>query len=228
MLLRRIIDHLKHQNWTAVALDFILVVFGVYLGLLLNETRERVALEQAARSSMITLYQDVSSDLDRLNLVADAQEIRIAALQRVTSALGTSIFSEAEIAKDIRLAADNNRTFLLRDSIYDAMKTSGELHVLPTELSQLISDTYAADLAYLSTATLQIWTSNNNIWTECINQYWNWDDEKLISQAPEDIARLRNCFATQRDTAGYYVHLVKVAHRRNAEDLKAALEAELK
>ena len=33
MLLRRIMDHVKEQNWTAVGLDFVIVVFGVFIGI---------------------------------------------------------------------------------------------------------------------------------------------------------------------------------------------------
>ncbi len=33
MLLRRVIDHVKAQNWTAVALDFVIVVVGVFIGI---------------------------------------------------------------------------------------------------------------------------------------------------------------------------------------------------
>lgn len=33
MLLRRISEHIKSQNWTAVALDFVIVVVGVFIGI---------------------------------------------------------------------------------------------------------------------------------------------------------------------------------------------------
>ena len=33
MLLRRITEHVKAQNWTAVALDFFIVVIGVFIGI---------------------------------------------------------------------------------------------------------------------------------------------------------------------------------------------------
>jgi len=33
MILRRVIDHVKAQNWTAVALDFVIVVMGVFIGI---------------------------------------------------------------------------------------------------------------------------------------------------------------------------------------------------
>lgn len=33
MLLRRIIEHVKAQNWTAIAIDFVIVVVGVFIGI---------------------------------------------------------------------------------------------------------------------------------------------------------------------------------------------------
>jgi len=33
MLLRRVIEHVKAQNWTAVGLDFVIVVVGVFIGI---------------------------------------------------------------------------------------------------------------------------------------------------------------------------------------------------
>ena len=36
MILRRVIEHVKAQNWTAVALDFLIVVIGVFIGIQLG------------------------------------------------------------------------------------------------------------------------------------------------------------------------------------------------
>jgi len=50
MLLRRVVDHLRTQNWTAVGLDFIIVVLGVFIGIQfsnLNEALSNRALETA-------------------------------------------------------------------------------------------------------------------------------------------------------------------------------------
>lgn len=48
MLLRRITEHVKDQNWTAVALDFVIVVVGVFIGIQVsnwNGARNDRALE---------------------------------------------------------------------------------------------------------------------------------------------------------------------------------------
>ena len=49
MLLRRVIEHVKAQNWTAVGLDFVIVVVGVFIGIQVanwNEERTFVAKEK--------------------------------------------------------------------------------------------------------------------------------------------------------------------------------------
>ena len=33
MILRRVIEHVKKQHWTAVFLDFVIVVLGVFIGI---------------------------------------------------------------------------------------------------------------------------------------------------------------------------------------------------
>jgi hypothetical protein len=33
MILRRLVDHFRHQEWTAIALAFLIVVFGVFFGI---------------------------------------------------------------------------------------------------------------------------------------------------------------------------------------------------
>jgi len=40
MLLRRITEHVKAQNWTAVALDFVIVVVGVFIGIQVSNWNE--------------------------------------------------------------------------------------------------------------------------------------------------------------------------------------------
>lgn len=48
MILRRVISHFRKQEWTAIALDFLIVVFGVFAGLQVNDwntERQNLKLE---------------------------------------------------------------------------------------------------------------------------------------------------------------------------------------
>ena len=50
MILSRVIKHVKEQHWTAVFLDFVIVVVGVFIGLQVNNWNQariqRVALDR--------------------------------------------------------------------------------------------------------------------------------------------------------------------------------------
>ena len=86
MLLRRVIAHLRNQEWTAIAIDFVIVVVGVFVGLQVNnwnEARSERAREAfaiaALRSDFRALDFSVSHAvcwhrraLDGLQVIAEA------------------------------------------------------------------------------------------------------------------------------------------------------------
>ncbi len=96
MILRRIIDHVKTQNWTAVALDFVIVVVGVFMGIQLGDwnaqrherlsemqyldrfaddielTLAHIREEQAFTVSSLRVIENFTTQLDR-NSITDEQ-----------------------------------------------------------------------------------------------------------------------------------------------------------
>lgn len=42
MILRSITQHVKDQNWFAIALDFFIVVFGVFIGIQVSNWNETI------------------------------------------------------------------------------------------------------------------------------------------------------------------------------------------
>ena len=50
MMLRRLTQHIREQNWFAVVLDFLIVVLGVFLGF--QATLWQGALAERAREGM--------------------------------------------------------------------------------------------------------------------------------------------------------------------------------
>jgi hypothetical protein len=58
MLLRRVIDHVKSENWFAVGIDFAIVVVGVFVGIQVsNWNGERIERQQE-RELLTRLYED--------------------------------------------------------------------------------------------------------------------------------------------------------------------------
>jgi hypothetical protein len=59
MILRRVIGHFRKQEWTAIFLDFVIVVLGVFLGMEVSDWNAA----RAARANEFAFLQAVSDDL---------------------------------------------------------------------------------------------------------------------------------------------------------------------
>ena len=57
MILRRVIEHVKAQNWTAVALDFVIVVVGVFIGIQVSNWNDARA-DRAGERQLLKRLQD--------------------------------------------------------------------------------------------------------------------------------------------------------------------------
>ena len=91
MLLRRIVEHVKVQNWTAVILDFFIVVVGVFIGIqVANWNDSRQAREERATS------------LDRLHSEA---ELSVAYVRAVVEQYHRTVEARASV---LRNAAEGN------------------------------------------------------------------------------------------------------------------------
>ncbi|MEQ8935430.1 MAG: hypothetical protein RIE56_06535 [Amphiplicatus sp.] len=61
MILRRVIAHFRKQEWTAIALDFLIVVVGVFVGLQVsnwNETRSTARAREQIIQALVTDLRD--------------------------------------------------------------------------------------------------------------------------------------------------------------------------
>jgi len=116
MLLRRIIEHVRTQNWTAIAIDFVIVVVGVYIGIQLdnwNDARANTAKEQVVLAAIL---DDVEEDLIGLNNALEAAVLATEASNYLLEAadlkplteLKTPIFAPLLITQDMPVLDDGS------------------------------------------------------------------------------------------------------------------------
>lgn len=67
MRLRRIIAHLKEQNWTAVVLDFVIVVLGVFVGLQVSNWNEARHDAVRGKEYLERIHSDLMADVSALD-----------------------------------------------------------------------------------------------------------------------------------------------------------------
>lgn len=65
MLLRRVIEHVKAQNWFAVALDFVIVVAGVFIGIQVSNLNAARADAGAFERKLGAVRLEMSENLER-------------------------------------------------------------------------------------------------------------------------------------------------------------------
>lgn len=63
MLLRRIIDHFRKQEWTAIGIDFVIVVVGVFIGIQAADWNEARAENVRAHDILGRFQDDLQADL---------------------------------------------------------------------------------------------------------------------------------------------------------------------
>lgn len=96
MILRRVIKHVRAQNWTAVVLDFIIVVAGILIAFQITEwngARRDKALE---REYLERLYADLQSTFEAKSRRADWDKTRIAQQALVLDALRSGELADAD------------------------------------------------------------------------------------------------------------------------------------
>ena len=83
MLLRRITQHVKDQNWFAVALDFIIVVAGILIAFQITEWNETRADRQKEAEFFGSVLENLRSDLAEYDSTLTVTEWRMSAINQV-------------------------------------------------------------------------------------------------------------------------------------------------
>jgi hypothetical protein len=147
MLLRRVIQHLRKQEWMAVAIDFVIVVVGVFVGLQVNDWGAAQAAKRRGDDYVERLSRDMEKDLaSRRNLVAYYDAVyesaeRTNALLRQSSPDPTALVVSAYRATEYAYMAPTRST-------WDEVVSSGDIDLLPrAAVEGGLSDYFADDTA---------------------------------------------------------------------------------
>ena len=123
MLLRRVIDHVRDQNWFAVALEFVIVVSGVLLAFQVSEWSADQANREAERLYLSTMAGE-------LDLIAERLESDMDNLREYRSR--TRLFLGAAEAGDF----DTAKQHLLGPVAVTRILSEG---IVPASLNELLS-----------------------------------------------------------------------------------------
>lgn len=132
MILRRLSQSLKTQNWTAIWIEFILLVSGVFLGIQVsNWNAERVDASRAT-AYLERIRDDINADLsnyqDRLRFWGDVSAYGAKGL-----AYAETVDAKGAAQWDLLLAyfqSSQVAEFYTTDSTFEELKSAGELGLI--------------------------------------------------------------------------------------------------
>lgn len=136
MLLRRVTEHFKSQNWTAIGIDFLIVVLGVFMGLQVQQWNEQRSERSKEQAYLERLASDFTAIDQQLELCLTVYEDSVEATNYVSGIVRESADFENGAAPDsrvfsaalIRLTAGTIPAG--RSATFVEMISSGDLSIL--------------------------------------------------------------------------------------------------
>jgi hypothetical protein len=185
MLLRRIKQHVKNENWFAVCVDFFIVVVGVYVGLEVSNINEKRQEKERATSYLERLKADLEADRSTARYSGDFWKQVLTYGELAIAHAESGALSEGSVGKTILAyyQASQVDPYASIDTTYLELKSAGELRLIEnTELLILFADYYRDANSLQASHLLQFvpvyrenirgimpWKIQKYIWENCHN-----------------------------------------------------------
>ncbi len=144
MILRRVIKHFRNQEWTAIALDFLIVVIGILIAFQITAWNERRADRALEQEYLLRLYDDMQGSLQDYAENDGWDVTRIETQELVLNALRAGELNQEDreaFARGLMFVGSHN-PIRRRWGTVEELKSTGNIAVLrDTELRALIAAT---------------------------------------------------------------------------------------
>ena len=103
MILRRLATSIRKQDWFAVVIETLIVVFGVFIGLQVNNWNAGRLERVDAQNVLERLERDFEFQLTLTNRGIDQQVLLLEATSRLITAIHSGEFAEQTLFEDVTL-----------------------------------------------------------------------------------------------------------------------------
>ncbi len=133
MILRRITEHVKAQNWTAIALDFVIVVVGVFIGIQVSNWNDNRATNARAAIFSERLAEDLREEAWGYEYLIEYYKDVLAGAERAIAALegDTTVSNEQFVIAAYR--ATQLKWTIRQRATYDELVSMGEIGLIRDE-----------------------------------------------------------------------------------------------
>lgn len=251
MLLRRVIEHARRQDWTAIAIDFVIVVVGVFIGIQVANWNDARVDNARATGYLQRIQNDLEADVDNYR-------DRISFWATVSN-YGRSGLAYADSGQagdrrqwDLLLAyfhASQVAEFVTTGTTYEELKSAGELGLIKNISLRNLLGTYYTNSGNPALSERPAYRENvrgiipldvqSYIWTNCFSTNEQAKQELRDCASPvseERAAEIVNAISGEKSLMSelrYWMSTMHVAsligrdRMSLANQVKAAVDAEL-
>ena len=227
MILRRFMKHIGLQNWFAVGLDVLVVIFGVYIGIYLGELASERATRADVQDALEVVRVQLEEDLKTADRIIAYRQAKLEEPKQLLLLMADGNLDNAAFGRELTGAFGQMFTFFPKTSGYAAMKDRGYLARLDDAgLLEALANLY--DQIYVRHGVIADEGDQNTFFYErnVIGAYWNLEDPGFIGDEAIARARIRNSLRHLESYSEWYVEFLgEILHPAIVAALKA-LEAE--
>ena len=209
MILRKLADALRRQDWFVVLLELLIVVFGVYIGIYLGDIQAARQYAIETDQALAALESELRSDITRLDQVIALQTNRIRDQQELLQIWSNYDDQGEEVAARLESVFGDNSTFFPNRSAYSSMQAGGYLARLPDETLRL-NITRLFEREYVRqdlNATLYDELSNDYS-ILILADHWDRLNQQPLGDHADSLATLRNGIISVRNQGEFYFALI--------------------
>ena len=130
MILRRLTDHVKAQNWFAVAIDFVIVVLGVFVGIQVSNWNAARVTDQRSRAVTAQLVEDLHAEAWGFQYLLEYSDDVLKSADRALALLEGRLPRDDEALLIAAYRATQYREPRRRRSTYDELISTGEIGLI--------------------------------------------------------------------------------------------------
>ena len=173
MLLRSLSQHLRAQNWTAVCLDLLIVVVGIFLGLQVSQWYERqqeIGLEASILERLREEFETISAEADSAVRVHQEEIVALELIKQFLKAGSLDPDDEPRFREGL-LGAMNYELGPSRSGTYIEILSSGQFRLLGNQDLRSALSSYD-DLVLKGDSLFSIFQQNQRKYETVFNRYF--------------------------------------------------------
>lgn len=226
MILRRFMRHVEAQNWFAVGLDVLVVIFGVYIGIYLGGLADERATRIEVGDTLEVVRVQLEEDLKTVDRIIEYRREKVKEPEKLLSVMTAGNLDYASFGRDYRVAFQRLFTFFPKSSGYVAMKDRGFLARLDDfALLEALANLY--DQVYVRHTVVADESDQNTFFymRNVVAVYWNIEEPGFIGDEEIARARMMNSLSRLESYSRWYIQFLSETVRPAIVMALASIEA---